>query len=86
MKQRTLAVMAGFEQHTKKTRRAQFLEEMEQVVPWRELGALVNLYLVRKNTPAHGGRLARPRTSLPCARRQRAQDRSIPMDHWNRTA
>jgi len=34
-------MMTGFEQYTKKTRRAQFLEEMEQVVPWRELGALV---------------------------------------------
>src|SRR5205809_6442171 len=41
MKQRTLAMMTGFEQYTRKTRRAIFLEEMEQVVPWRELGALV---------------------------------------------
>src|SRR5204862_5523951 len=41
MKQRTLAMMAGFEQYTRKTRRAIFLEEMEQVVPWRELCALV---------------------------------------------
>src|SRR5438094_6657399 len=41
MKQRTLAMMTGFEQYTKKTRRAIFLEEMEQVVPWRELCALV---------------------------------------------
>jgi transposase, IS5 family len=41
MKQRTLAMMTGFEQHTKKTRRAIFLKEMEQVVPWRELCALV---------------------------------------------
>ncbi|MGC2185529.1 MAG: IS5/IS1182 family transposase, partial [Terriglobales bacterium] len=40
-KQRTLAMMTGFEQYTKKTRRAIFLEEMEQVVPWRELCALV---------------------------------------------
>src|SRR5437870_6134597 len=31
----------GFEQYTRKTRRAIFLEEMEQVVPWRELCALV---------------------------------------------
>src|ERR1017187_4309287 len=29
-KQRTPAIMTGFEQYTKKTRRAQFLEEMEQ--------------------------------------------------------
>jgi len=41
MKQRTLAMMTGFEQYTRKTRRALFLEEMEQVVPWRELCGLV---------------------------------------------
>jgi transposase, IS5 family len=34
-------MMTGFERYTKKTRRAQFLEEMEQVVPWRELYALI---------------------------------------------
>jgi hypothetical protein len=41
MNQRTLAMMTGFERYTKKTRRAVFLEEMEQVVPWRELCALI---------------------------------------------
>src|SRR2546428_10098865 len=41
MKQRTRAMMTGCEQYRKKTRREVFLEEMEQVVPWRELGALV---------------------------------------------
>src|ERR1700692_3409127 len=41
MKQRTLAMMTGFEQYMRKTRRAIFLEEMEQVVPWRELCVLV---------------------------------------------
>jgi len=40
-KQRTLAMMTGFERYTKKTRRAAFLEEMNQVVPWRELCALI---------------------------------------------
>ncbi|HEV3207651.1 MAG TPA: IS5/IS1182 family transposase, partial [Terriglobales bacterium] len=30
-------MMTGFEQYTRKTRRAIFLEEMEPVVPWREL-------------------------------------------------
>jgi IS5 family transposase len=39
--QRTLATMNGFERYTKKTRRQVFLEEMERVVPWRELCALV---------------------------------------------
>jgi len=31
----------GFERYSKKTRRAQFLEEMEQVVPWAKLCALI---------------------------------------------
>jgi IS5 family transposase len=44
MKQRTLAMMTGFERYTKKTKRALFLEEMEQVVPWRELCALIEPY------------------------------------------
>jgi len=39
--QRTLAMMTGFERYTKKTRRAMFLEEMEQVVPWAKLSALI---------------------------------------------
>ncbi len=34
-------MMTGFERYTKKTRRQIFLEEMERVVPWRELCALV---------------------------------------------
>src|SRR5450631_2262627 len=40
-KQGTLAMANGFERYTKKTRRAAFLEEMEQVVPWSELCSLV---------------------------------------------
>jgi IS5 family transposase len=40
-KQRTLAMMTGFERYSKKTRRAMFLEEMEQVVPWARLCALI---------------------------------------------
>jgi hypothetical protein len=39
--QRTLAMTSGFERYTKKTRRAAFLEEMEQVVPWKKLCALI---------------------------------------------
>src|SRR3989441_10203085 len=53
MKQRTLAMMTGFEQYTRKTRRAIFLEEMEQVVPWRELCALVEPHYPK---PGKGGR------------------------------
>ena len=31
----------GFERYGKKTRRAEFLEEMEQVVPWKKLCTLI---------------------------------------------
>jgi len=34
-------MMTGFERYTKKTKRAIFLEEMEQVVPWGELCGLI---------------------------------------------
>jgi IS5 family transposase len=44
MKQPTLAMMTGFEKYGKKTRRAEFLEEMEQVVPWARLGGLLEPY------------------------------------------
>ncbi|WP_158802761.1 IS5 family transposase [Acidisoma sp. L85] len=40
MRQLTLA-SASFDKHSKQTRRAKFLAEMDQVVPWRELCALV---------------------------------------------
>ena len=46
---------AGFDKYTKTTRRAQFLAEMDRVVPWREnwhrlviACALANLFMVRK--------------------------------------
>src|SRR5882724_7385006 len=41
MKQTTLATMTGFERYGKKTQRGQFLEEMEQVMPWVKLHALI---------------------------------------------
>jgi IS5 family transposase len=41
MPQLTLAT-TGFERYAKTTRRAAFLSEMDQVVPWRELCALID--------------------------------------------
>ena len=41
MRQQTLAAQTGFEKYGRKTKREQFLEEMEQVVPWAELQGLV---------------------------------------------
>jgi IS5 family transposase len=50
MRQQTLAMANGFERYTKNTRRTLFLEEMEQVVPWAELCALVEpVYAKRGN-------------------------------------
>lgn len=37
----TQQTLAGFEKYGKTTRRAQFLAEMEQVVPWSQLCALI---------------------------------------------
>ena len=37
-------MMTGFERYTKKTRRATFLEDMEQVVPWAGLCVLIEPY------------------------------------------
>ena len=48
-------MMTGFEQYRKKTRRAIFLEEMEQVVPWRELCALVEPHYPKPEGAAAGG-------------------------------
>jgi len=46
-------MMTGFERYTKKTRRAMFLEEMEQVVPWAKLCALIEPYYPK---PGNGRR------------------------------
>ena len=40
MSQQLLAC-EGLEKHRKKTRREQFLEEMEQIIPWPELAAVI---------------------------------------------
>ena len=41
MKQMTLATGAGFEKHARPTRKAEFLERMEALVPWAEFCALI---------------------------------------------
>ena len=44
VRQQTLAAQTGFEKYGRKTKRERFLEEMEQIVPWVELQALVEPY------------------------------------------
>jgi hypothetical protein len=44
VRQQTLAAQASFEKYGRKSKREQFLDEMEQVVPWAELQALVEPY------------------------------------------
>src|SRR5438128_991213 len=41
MKQMTFGATTGFEKHGKTTRRAQFLAEMNKVVPWSRLMTLI---------------------------------------------
>jgi len=50
MKQKTVAMAAdqGFERHRKPTRRDQFLETMNQVVPWEALCAVVEPHYPKK--------------------------------------
>jgi len=43
MRQQTLAE-GGFEKYRKKTRKEQFLDEMEQIVPWKELTEVIEPY------------------------------------------
>ena len=42
MKQHTLAVVVGFERFGRQSRRAEFLSQMDVVVPWPELVALID--------------------------------------------
>jgi IS5 family transposase len=56
MKQQTLT---GFEKYGKTTRRAQFLAEMDRVVPWKELGEAIEA-IYPKGTGGGGGRPAVP--------------------------
>jgi IS5 family transposase len=46
MRQLTLA-SASFDKHSKQTRRAKFLAEMDQVVPWRDLCSIVEPFYPR---------------------------------------
>lgn len=39
----------GFEKHSKPTRRERFLNEMERVVPWKELCALIEPFYPRSD-------------------------------------
>jgi IS5 family transposase len=41
VRQQTLAAQTGFEKYGRKSKREQFLEEMEQSIPWAELQALI---------------------------------------------
>jgi IS5 family transposase len=44
MRQQTLAAQAGFDKYGRKSKREQFLDEMERVVPWAQLQALVEAH------------------------------------------
>lgn len=50
MRQQTLAE-EGFEKYRKPTRREQFLEEMERIIPWAELSAVIEPYYPKGEGP-----------------------------------
>ena len=55
MSQQTFAE-ASCEQYRKPTRRERFLAEMEQVIPWSELAAVIEPYDPKAEGPASAGR------------------------------
>lgn len=72
---------AGFERQRKATRRDVFLAEMDQVVPWSQLCAVIEPHYpkepvgggrhplaldVQPRTPQHGARWHRSGVSTPC--------------------
>jgi IS5 family transposase len=62
MSQQTFAE-ASFEQYRKPTRRERFLAEMEQVIPWSELAAVIEPYYPKAEgagRPPVGGRANAP--------------------------
>jgi hypothetical protein len=56
MRQQTFAAQRGFREVRRKTSWDRFLEEMEQIVPWAELQALVELHYLKgeKGQPVIG--------------------------------
>ena len=50
MRQQTLAAQTGFEKYGRKSKRERFLDEMEQVVPWADLQALVEPHYPKGRT------------------------------------
>jgi len=55
--QTSLVLQAEFQRFAKKTRREQFLDEMERVMPWAELLALIELTTPRARGAQAGGTL-----------------------------
>ena len=75
MRQLTLA-SASFDKHSKQTRRAKFLAEMDQVVPWRELCAVSSRLPKGWQRPATDRPGAHAAPPLPAALVQSVRPRS----------
>ena len=43
---------AGFEKYRKKTRKEPFLEEMETIIPWKELTEVIEPFYPKPEAPA----------------------------------
>jgi IS5 family transposase len=59
MRQPSLSA-SGFEKYRKKTRKQRFLEEMEVIIPWRELAAAIEPYYPKPEGAGTGTNRRRP--------------------------
>jgi IS5 family transposase len=57
MRQRTFASQAEFQEYGRKSRRELFLDEMERIVPWSGLLALVRLHYAKADNGRRPGGL-----------------------------
>jgi hypothetical protein len=79
MRQQSLAAQASFEKYGRKSRPELFLDEMNKVVPWAELEALVAPHYAR---PATGAALSGLRSC--CGRTSCSSGLTYPIRAWKR--
>jgi hypothetical protein len=77
MKQLTLEAV-GFERYAKTTRRAVFLDEMERVVPWPALSALIDPFYAKPGNGRPPIGVERMRAGISCAANRRSISETRP--------
>jgi IS5 family transposase len=70
MKPQTFVTVKGFEKHSRKTRKEEFLSRMERLVPWSEFCALIEPYYPKagnERPPVGLERMLRMYSMSPCS-------------------